>query len=465
MARPEEYLEGEFREDQRELQRTLQIVRRVGDMFGKTVIEKEWPYEVVDGKKIQHRDRKYSYSQSTNGMILFALAATARRSASGCPLVSNVACGELAELGDSQGVFQGVWDRLLKETKKRVEETARKHVCWASSFGWDDPFTLTWLLEVDRADVFESQNAQQVRKSLRKRAWDRVRLALEAPEPPDKADRPGSKWLGWEPDGRIPRKKREKLLKTGKSCKDKFSVDHAFPALRYVQLLKSLEHLRKFDGSVKTMWAHGYFKNRVHEQLSQSEIPDGTFDASELVFALEGQLLLAPESVSRALLDSVFHVIGESQNRTAYWRAVKPFVATPQGQVLFPLSVETASSLLRVCSLIEQHHDNPHCFSDNVKLFRRYSEWLRARMKEGTVLSTNRDTVDFIGWHSEHVHLHPGIHLWETSQVMLFLVDYASMLDRHIARRSLAAVHLVETRPWSDDQKTWHVRYWKEEKK
>jgi len=204
-------------------------------------------------------------------------------------------------------------------------------------------------------------------------------------------------------------------------------------------------------------------ENRLHEQLSKSEIRDGTFDASEIVFALEGLLYLAPFSVSGALLDRIFHVISESQERNPYWRPIKPFVATPQGHVLFPISVETANSLLRCCNLIENYKINQHCFSQNVDLFRRYSEWLQSRISTGNA-TMNGKKIEFTGWHSEHVHLHPGIHVWETSQVMLYLTYYLSIFDRHIARSSLEAANLYEEQPWEEDQKCWHIQYWKEKR-
>jgi SpoVK/Ycf46/Vps4 family AAA+-type ATPase len=155
-------------------------------------------------------------------------------------------------------------------------------------------------------------------------------------------------------------------------------------------------------------------------------------------------LRLEPETVGGALLDRVFEVITESQLLNPYWRPVKPIVATPQGNVLFPLSVETAGSLLRCCSIIDKTFSDFNSFTKNIDLFRRFSEWLRARSVSGLAVKNNDEKFKFFGWHSEHVHLHPGIHIWETSNVLLFFQYYTAMLEKHIAKCSLDSANLHE---------------------
>lgn len=460
MTTPKDYLEGAFQNDQRQLQRTNDIIQEVSQLFGSVVINNEWPYELEDGKPVSERKSKQHkyYSQSTNAMILFALVAAARKMASGCPLLPDIYRGEPIDFGDNWTIFEKVWQKLIKETKDELNEKKKLHITYSESFGREDPFTLTWILEIDRSPIFKKNPMpEEVRKSIRGLAKKRIRKIFGAQNFLYSKDRKGYSWLTWENEA------DKKAGKSDKQSKVQVSTDHAFPALRYVQLYKCLKEDRSIRAYLSTVKLQSYFENRIHEQLSKSEIRDGSFDASELVFALEGLLQLEPDSVSRTLLDRIFKVIAESQNRNPYWRPVKPFVASPQGVVLFPLSVETACSLLRCCHLVEIHQKDPQCFSQNIDLFQRYSDWLLSRLKRGKV-TAKRGTVNFTGWHSEHVHIHPGIHLWETSQVMLFLIFYSAMLDRHVARQSLLSTHLFEEQPWEDKQKYWHEQYWKNEK-
>jgi hypothetical protein len=104
----------------------------------------------------------------------------------------------------------------------------------------------------------------------------------------------------------------------------------------------------------------------------------------------------------------------------AYWRPVMPFVGTDQGMVLFPVSVEVANSLLRSCEILDKN-DTPEHFSRFESRLQRYFDWLLARVERGEC-----DGKKFVGWHSEHVNERGTIHLWETSQVVLFLVHYAA---------------------------------------
>jgi adenylate kinase family enzyme len=462
MTTREDYLEGAFQNDQRQLQRINDIIEEASQLFGRVVIDDEWPYDLEDGKPISGRKNTEheGYSQSTNAMILFALVAAARKIAPRSPLLPNIHRGEPIDFKDSWTIFERVWHKLAIETKVEFKKKKKLHITYSDSFGREDPFTLTWILEIDRARVFKKNlMPAEVRKALRKLASNRVRQIFETHNFICSKDRKGYSWLSWE------NKAKKRIGKADKQSKIKVSTDHAFPALRYVQLYKCLKEDRSIRTSLSTVKLQSYFENRMHEQLSKNEIRDGSFDASELVFALEGLLQLEPDSVSQTLLDRIFQVIAESQNRNPYWRPVKPFVASPQGIVLFPLSVETACSLLRCCQLIEVNQKDPQCFSQNVDLFQRYSDWLLSRLKRGAVKKPDKGIVNFTGWHSEHVHIHPGIHLWETSQVMLFLIYYSTMLDRHVARQSLLSSHLFEEQPWDDKQKFWHIQYWSKEKR
>jgi GTPase SAR1 family protein len=88
---------------------------------------------------------------------------------------------------------------------------------------------------------------------------------------------------------------------------------------------------------------------------------------------------------------------------------------------------------------------------------------LRARSVSGFAVDKNDKNIDFFGWHSEHVHLHPGIHIWETSNVLLFFQYYTSMLEKHIARCSLNSANLHEdyfNRRKGDSKYDTPLSYW-----
>lgn len=75
-----------------------------------------------------------------------------------------------------------------------------------------------------------------------------------------------------------------------------------------------------------------------------------------------------------------------------------------------------------------------------ISLLRRYWQWLRSR----AVIGPGESTSAHMGWHSEHVNQTKTIHLWETSQVMDFLMSYRNMLHQHIARTTLVLSRVKE---------------------
>src|SRR5262249_13707950 len=156
-------------------------------------------------------------------------------------------------------------------------------------------------------------------------------------------------------------------------------------------------------------------------------------DAADLVFSLEG-LLASERTPDESMTDAVFGVLRESQARNAYWRPVRPFIATRQGHALLPLSIEVANSLLPSCPRLDSGSSERSFFSENLSLFKRYGQWLRSRLVE-----VKADGQSYVGWHSEHTLSENTIDLWETSQVLIFLLLYADLLKRHVARATLKA--------------------------
>jgi hypothetical protein len=189
-----------------------------------------------------------------------------------------------------------------------------------------------------------------------------------------------------------------------------------------------------------------YFEQTLHEQLSYSTIPDSRFDPAELAFCLEGLLLVRQNAVDPTLFRRVMHVLTEAQEKSAFWRPTKPFLAQDNGMSLFPISVEVANSLLRSCDLFDGKKIVDTFGSKNIGLFRRYWQWLRAR-----ALRFKRDgyaDADItLGWHSENVNETDAIHVWETSQVVEFLLSYRNLLNNHIARTTLVLSRFAPRKP------------------
>lgn len=103
---------------------------------------------------------------------------------------------------------------------------------------------------------------------------------------------------------------------------------------------------------------------------------------------------------------------------------------------MLPLSVEGANSLLNSVEIMDGNKLYDTFAAIAVPMFRRFWQWLRARKVEINV-EINEQEKTCIGWHSEHVNEAGVIHLWDTSQVVEFLLAFRKLLQRHIARETL----------------------------
>lgn len=205
-------------------------------------------------------------------------------------------------------------------------------------------------------------------------------------------------------------------------------VSNALIPLRIVQALRDVK-----DGDERDLSPfREYFETTLHDQLSFSSIPDSRFDPAELTFCFEGLLLAQRHAVDRALFKRVLEVLASAQKESAFWRPTKPFMATQKGMSLFPVSVEVANSLLRACELFDGLELHDTFGSASLELFRRYWQWLSARTTTFTF-----DNKKVLGWHSEHVNQANVIHVWETSQVLEFMVGFHRLLQAHVARTTL----------------------------
>jgi len=470
----DEYFQGAYLEEKQEIKHIENLLFEIWPIFIGFYDRNGWPYEIEDDKPVEFQ-KKISFS--TNSMILYVMAL-----ASGClrdsvllPAMDRyVFLGEEKNLTkitheELERVFSKGFSKIIRESQKTFR--ARDKVFYSESFGDNDPFTMTWFLELvigidedNRRLKNNIDHFDKFKNKLIKCALDLVKNTFEKPYEPI---------LQW--------KKSKGPQKT--------PVDHAFPLLRTIHLFKVLSKLMSSSLSTKQLAKvkqnmqdrlRPHLLSRIHQYLSFYDITDSMFDAAELVFYIEGILLvermlserksslLGAEKgkpnlriLDKNLLNRAFNVIEESQKRSPYWRPLKPFVRTPQGLALLPLSVEIANSLIRICKHLETEEEADAYFSKHVELFKRYAAWLYTRVARGVArVPGNPKRIPFIGWHSEHVHVPREINPWETSQVIIFLTQYKCMLQEHIARMSLKKANLFVEKLKQENVHSSPIGYW-----
>jgi hypothetical protein len=410
------YLQGAYRDERADVDRLQAISQGLLNVFDGYYNSDSltWPYQLVDGAEVDIP----SFSFSTTAMILFALAVATGRVAKSV-LVPTVRISPMPQAD----AWKAVADRLrpaiptvIDAFIDRSTELGAARVTESKTFGDNDPFTLTWMLELltaysAQADKVIATDTTYVDR-FTKIAVERVENAFNDPE--------GELLIIRDPKiGGTP-------------------ITHGFTLLRFVQLYCLLSR-RGDPVKVDLTPMRKILTSRVHLHLSLSEIIDTGFDAAELVFSLEGSLLLNPDAPDLGVIDRVFRVLCERQTQNPYWRPLRPLKVMPQGLMLLPQSVEIANSLLRICAALERDDGRSH-FSENLDLFKRYMRWLEARQYKAA-------NGKFEGWESEHTYSGNRIHLWQNSQVLLFLQHYSGMLQRHIARTALSAARIFPRLP------------------
>jgi len=444
------YLAGDYPTERRRREdaagRAAQIVAGIARHHS----DGRWPYLLEHQRNGDPQPVGSSYSFSTNAMILHSLAAAAG------PLRSSVyvSAGEgrlVADLTSRDGA--PVLDALRRGLSAlRTElEAMGKPLTKSATYGKDDPLTCGLLLELDRFTV------------------DKRREGPSAPELPTlPSDLRAKIW-------RQTQNKITAVLERGAAVFARRGLgrqatlgDHAFPILclmRMAEALSGWTEVHGKAGSLDDVLAEArqqradavkgldelikrlrqslrpVFQNLLFQQLAHATIPTGEFDAAELALSLEG-LLMCGDPPHRDLVGSVFDTLQAKQAENPYWRPSKPFQTSPEGRVLLPVSIEVANSLLRTCYLLDTDHDPDALFDRYLSLFHAYWKWLLSRWTRGTTAQG-----EFFGWSSEHAGREGMIHLWETSQVLLFLVQYSGMLRRHMGRRTLLASRLPSKMP------------------
>lgn len=302
----------------------------------------------------------------------------------------------------------------------------------SSTFGRDDPFTLTCLVELLRLAARETlvADSQHVGKALtivEEVARARVTRTLE--------------------DLSVP--VIEPL------ATDEHAVLHPFPLVRVIQLA----HLLGQDDERQLAPTSSWFSDRFHLQLSLRDIEYGGFDLAELVFSLEGLIESAPLRATRPLLNRFATCIDSMRKLDPTFRATTPFKATDPGAVHLFASVEVLASLLRIADKREQTGDIE--FFESVKpALHDYLQWLQATIVTGQAINPPESGGDsypigtplkYFGWQSEYAHTGDSTaHVWLTSIVILFLHSYDILLSGSVARAALTTAGLIaEPRDYS----------------
>lgn len=443
MTSLENYLRDQYQQDKQQLKRTLDVILQISPIFVKYYAEvavdkvgrlHTWPYQVVNGT-FPPIER---FSDSTHSMILFVLDAILQGTGESTPNpnVRPVLCPPILRVPQlrvkrlSSVVRQaklGMIKRLLASSGPLVT---------SATFGENDPFTLAWLAELllrhrpSAADDVTPGDLEEAKKRIRRVAEEvcfREGHVLHFPITAKGDECPSC----GAPVERLQRGHQH------------YEIPHCFQMLRSVLLAKAAAQFGAPSLSMLPLKGISaqMFLDHLHRQLGYYSIPDSRFDPAVLVFAMEGALQFDPHSLSDSTIESIYRTLESSQKGNSYWRPVTPFLSDSRGMVLFPVSVEISNSLLRSFELLHDAH-RPTYSSQLEPLLRRYVQWLLARAER-----IGLDTDQVLGWHSEHVNLPGTVHLWETSQVLFFLVHYYSLLQRKIASDGLTHAALT-VREW-----------------
>ena len=434
----ESYLRTDYVTDTRQLDRIQSIVESVIPTFVEFTVPyrnfRTWPYLLRRDKSPKADDK---LSNSTHLMILFALNAIilgggrSGRDAAPRPVLfpAQLRTPKL-DFKKLRGVVEHAMADIVTILKKRRARSPHKPFVWSRTFGDDDPMTLSWLTELLLRPPAGFRQDAKFRRVVRDVAKNVCRQ----------------------------RTREEVLSFRSKENKDPKRTEnpHCFLWLRLLHLAKAAAQLsasnrRPAREPLKTLAIDPMdFEDELYRQLGYFTVTDSRFDPASLVFALEGVLQFDPQALSDNTIASWFRTLEESQNRNPYWRPVTPFLGDSQGMVLFPVSVEISNSLLRTYEILERAKRPTHRATLEA-LLRRYAQWLEARIERHPYVYRSKSSVkevrQGIGWHSEHVNQPGLIHLWETSQVLLFLVHYWSLLQRKIAAEGLSHAGL-RLREW-----------------
>lgn len=419
------YLRGPCKEDRLFLGRLRDTINEVIPIFyarqtdlrltqgGKTAVT-SWPYAVVrDESKV----RKQRFSASTHGMILFALDALSPRAKDKYPILIGKSFRPPPLSTQNQEKLRPLVAAAKLGLVKAVNRSRGMPLTNSGTYGTNDPFTLTWLIEIvfrwiDQPDVTSNQLERCKRK------------------------------IGKAVNAALRRKDILETVETGFG-----EVPGSFLDVRRLHLAIAAQRLAGRAGSRAKDWIDKNtpelwekFDDRIHRQLSYSSMGEQKFDPAELAFAFEGALLLHADWISRSTVDQVLEALKLSKDRHPFWRPLTPFLANDRGHVLFLISIEVANSILRACEILGEEEGGPARFTQFESQLRTYAMWLLGEKEEIPA------TPNLVGWHTEY-ETKRDIQLWHTSHVLIFLAHYATLLKRKIATEGCQAAGLQERVP------------------
>lgn len=422
MTRLQDYLDKKYIQEKEQVNSVLNLIKKALPIFTDFNDSTGWSYIVNSNES--------ELSTSTLSMIAFAMSVLLNGK---YDLIIDEKCDNYFQLFFDKSIY---FNEILDTAKNIIKKSYRKsHNNFKSNtFGNNDPFTMMWFRsllvdDIDRKPTCDIDN--DFYNQYKNLCVEKVKRIFK--------DIYVNKYGVEFSDG------------------NKIESTHMFPLLKVIQLYCSLEskdeiHIQEDEeNNIKAVKAT--LINNLHHHLSLENIENSNFDAAELVFSLEGLLLLDQnkDNFDDIILSRVFEVIKKRQNYSLYWRPLKPFVLDKKGLALLPLSVEIAMSLIRICRLLGEKGER--VFSKYVEIFNKYTEWLKTRIvtvpiKKSRLSEINKlepqesNITFFYGWCSEHVYQPDVIHLWETSQVLVYLVNYKDMLQKHIAYYSLRCAGL-----------------------
>jgi len=425
----ETYLREHIHRDREEIAAIERVLLETGKTIDQNYDGTTWPYEI-------HRDGdrtpKVAYSQSTTAMMIRAIdllldAAPGPRS----PYPFDVGSLKTELKVKRDNAFTNLLDQIVKSDSDKEKSGKNAIRTWSGTYGTNDPLTLSFLSEIN---LITHKDKDKIDHHI----FNRAKTLL--------SNDPIEKFADFFDYTTRPPK--------GKILQPSTPLSNAFVPLRVVRAYKSTNAYKSENKDLLEQHSKYliYFESTLHDQLSYSVIPDSRFDPAELIFCLEGVLQLSKQSVDTRLFERVLEVLEAAQNTSAHWRPNKPFLRNERGLVLFPVSIEAANSLRWSCAELDKD-ERFHSYSERyITLFRRFWEWLEARR---VTFGTGKS-----GWHSDHVADPNSIQLWDTAQVVGFLVGYRSSLLNHIARTTLRLSRFnvrkpkKANKPWDINTKT-----------
>lgn len=399
----EAYLSDGIVRDREDIATIERVLVETGDTIAQNFCgtTNDWPYEICRQGAKQPR----IFSQSTTAMMIHAIDLLRESVPDSASEPYPFRLGDLSKrlLEQRQAAFKALVANVVPWEGDRSGPVDPPPTTWSGTYGTNDPLTLSFLSGILPASASGADD------KIRSYATDKATQLLRYDPAKKIADFFDFKTR--PPEGR--------------TAQPSTPLTNAFIPLRVIRACQTPDVPESEAGATYAR----YFESTLHSQLSYSAIPDSRFDPAELIFCLEGVLRLSKQSVDTRLFERVLDVLEVAQSSSAHWRPNKPFLRSERGLVLFPVSVEAASSLRWSCATLDGD-ERFHSFSERyIALFRRFWEWLAARR---VTFGSGKS-----GWHSDHVADPDAIQLWDTAQVVEFLLGYRRSLYNHISRTTL----------------------------